>query len=215
MSHRDRRRAGAAGSPGPPRRRPGRAPRGAGRTCPTSPTRTPATTRPRSATSRGAGTACPTPASRTGSCGDDGGLCHADAAWRGVARREEVRSDPRPSGAGWRVAMGPSKLAAARRARREERSRGLRARGQAPLPDRQAHLRLREGALPQHREEGECVSPPCSPAPTCPCAPGPGGRRSSWGLRGGRPAAAVGTDVPRGRPKGPREGPQDSRGGRI
>ena len=61
---------------------------------------------------------------------DDDGLCHADAAWRGVARREEVRSDPRPSGAGWRVAMGPSKLAAARRdGRGEERSRGLRARG--------------------------------------------------------------------------------------
>ena len=63
---------------------------------------------------------------------DDDGLCYADAGWRGVARREEVRSDPHPSGAGWRVAMGPSRPGAARRARwagrGEGRSRGLRAR---------------------------------------------------------------------------------------
>ena len=60
---------------------------------------------------------------------DDGGLCHADAGWRGVARREEARSDPHPSGAGWRVAMGPSRPGAARRdGRGEERRRGLRAR---------------------------------------------------------------------------------------
>ena len=63
---------------------------------------------------------------------DDDGLCHADAGWRGVARREEVRSDPHLSGTGWRVAMGPSRPGAARRARwdgrGEERSRGLRAR---------------------------------------------------------------------------------------
>ena len=63
---------------------------------------------------------------------DDDEFCYADAAWRGVARREEVRSDPHPSGAGWRVAMGPSRPGAARRARwdgrGEGRSRGLRAR---------------------------------------------------------------------------------------
>ena len=91
---------------------------------------------------------------------DDDEFCYADAGYRGVARREEVRSDPHLSKVDWRVAMGPSRPGAARRARRdgrgEERSRGLRAReGRAPLPDRQAHLRLREGALPRHREGGE------------------------------------------------------------
>ena len=81
------------------------------------------------------------------------------------------------------------------------------ARGQAPLPDRQAHPRLREGALPRHREGGECASPPCSPAPTCPCAPGPGGRGSSWGPPWRPPDGGRGDCVPRGRPEGPREGP--------
>ena len=61
-----------------------------------------------------------------------GGPCHADAGWRGVAKRAEVASDPRLPGAGWRVAMGPSGPGAARRAwrdgRGEGRSRGLRAR---------------------------------------------------------------------------------------
>ena len=62
---------------------------------------------------------------------DDDEFCYADAGYRGVARREEVRSDPHLSGTGWRVAMGPSKPGAARRARwdgrGEGRSRGLRA----------------------------------------------------------------------------------------
>ena len=62
----------------------------------------------------------------------DDEFCYADAGYRGVARREEVRSDPHLSGIDWRVAMGPSKLralAAARWADRGEgRSRGLRAR---------------------------------------------------------------------------------------
>ncbi|AKT48060.1 hypothetical protein ADJ70_02295 [Olsenella sp. oral taxon 807] len=64
--------------------------------------------------------------------GEDAGSGHADATWRGVARREKVRSDPRLPGAGWRVAMGPSRPGAARRARwdgrGEGRRRGLRAR---------------------------------------------------------------------------------------
>ena len=63
---------------------------------------------------------------------DDDGLCYADATWRGVARREEVRSDPHLSEVDWRVAMGPSKPGALSPARwdgrGEERSRGLRAR---------------------------------------------------------------------------------------
>ena len=67
---------------------------------------------------------------------DDDGLCYADAGWRGVARREEVRSDPHLSGTGWRVAMGPSRPGAARRARRVGAGGGaeasVRARASAP-----------------------------------------------------------------------------------
>ena len=44
-------------------------------------------------------------------------LCHADAAWRGIARRGEVRSDPHLFRIDWHVAMGPSELGAARGAR--------------------------------------------------------------------------------------------------
>ena len=40
---------------------------------------------------------------------DDDEFCYADAGYRGVARREEVRSDPHLSKVDWRVAMGPSK----------------------------------------------------------------------------------------------------------
>ena len=68
---------------------------------------------------------------------DDDGLCYADAGWRGVARREEVRSDPHLSGTGWRVAMGPSRpgaLAAAQWADRgeERRKASVRARAEHP-----------------------------------------------------------------------------------
>lgn len=68
---------------------------------------------------------------------DDDEFCYADAGWRGVARREEVRSDPRLSGIDWRVAMGPSKLRAARRARwadrgEERRKASVRARAEHP-----------------------------------------------------------------------------------
>lgn len=41
---------------------------------------------------------------------DDDEFCYADATWRGVARREEVRSDPHLSGTGWRVAPDPPSL---------------------------------------------------------------------------------------------------------
>ena len=68
---------------------------------------------------------------------DDDEFCYADAGYRGVARREEVRSDPRLSGIDWRVAMGPSKLralAAARWADRgeERRKASVRARAEHP-----------------------------------------------------------------------------------
>ena len=77
-------------------------------------------------------------------------------------------------------------------------------RGQAPLPDRQAYLRLREGPLPQHREGGECASPHRLPAPTCPCALGPGGRRSSVAAVRRRPWGQVCCEgARRGRERGP------------
>ena len=141
---------------------------------------------------------------------DDDGLCHADAGYRGVARREEVCSDPRLSGIDWRVAMGPSKpgaLAAARWADRgEERSRGLRAReGRAPLPDRQADLRLREGPLPRHREEREPHPRPARQRQPARVRQGREAGGVPGGLRGGRLTAAEGTGVPRGRPEGPGE----------
>ena len=68
---------------------------------------------------------------------DDDEFCYADAGYRGVARREEVRSDPHLSGIDWRVAMGPSKLRAARRARwadrgEERRKASVRARAEHP-----------------------------------------------------------------------------------
>lgn len=68
---------------------------------------------------------------------DDDEFCYADAGYRGVARREEVRSDPHLSGIDWRVAMGPSKLralAAARWADRgeERRKASVRARAEHP-----------------------------------------------------------------------------------
>ena len=121
---------------------------------------------------------------------DDDEFCYADAAWRGVARREEVRSDPHLSEIDWRVAMGPSRPGAARRARwadrGEERSRGLRAReGRAPLPDRHPARQRQPAHVRQGREAGG--------------VPG--------GLRGGRLTAAEGTGVPRGRPEGPRGRP--------
>ena len=139
---------------------------------------------------------------------DDDGLCHADAGWRGVARREEVRSDPHPSGAGWRVAMGPSRPGAARRARwdgrGEGRSRGLRAReGKRPCQIARRTLGYARVRYRGIARGGECASPPCPPAPTCPCAPGPGGRGGSWVPPWRPPDGGRGDCVPRGRPEGP------------
>ena len=143
---------------------------------------------------------------------DDDEFCYADAGYRGVARREEVRSDPHLSKVDWRVAMGPSKpgaLSPARWADRgEERSRGLRAReGRAPLPDRQAGLRLREGAPPRHREEREPHPRPARQRQPARVRQGREAGGVPGGHGGGRLTAAEGTGVPRGRPEGPREGP--------
>ena len=144
--------------------------------------------------------------------GKDAGGGHADAGWRGARQARGGPLGPAPLRdqlarrdgslrARGRTAGPPG------RARGGAEPRPPCARGQAPLPDRQAHLRLREGALPRHREEGERASPPCPPAPTCPCAPGPGGRGSSWGPPWRPPDGGRGDGVPRGRPEGPREGP--------
>ena len=117
---------------------------------------------------------------------DDDGLCYADATWRGARQARGGPLGPAPLRGRLARRDGPLQ-ARGRTAGPVGRARGGAeprppcARGQAPLPDRQAHLRLREGSLPRHREERERASPPCSPAPTCPCAPGRAGRRSSWG----------------------------------
>ena len=68
---------------------------------------------------------------------DDDEFCYADAGYRGVARREEVRSDPHLSKVDWRVAMGPSKLRALSPARwadrgEERRKASVRARAEHP-----------------------------------------------------------------------------------
>ena len=142
---------------------------------------------------------------------DDDGLCYADAGCRGVARREEVRSDPHLSKVDWRVAMGPSKPGAARRPGGPGAGRGgaeasVRARASAPARSSGGSSATRRCATAASRGT-RAASPPCSPAPTCPCAPGPGGRGSSWGPRWRPPDGGRGDCVPRGRPEGPREGP--------
>ena len=68
---------------------------------------------------------------------DDDEFCYADAGYRGVARREEVRSDPHLSEVDWRVAMGPSKLRALSPAQwdgrgEERRKASVRARAEHP-----------------------------------------------------------------------------------
>ena len=147
----------------------------------------------------------------------DDGLCHADAAWRGARQARGGPLGPAPlqgrlvRGHGPLQARGP-RPGPAGRPREGAEPRPPCARGQAPLPDRQTGLRLREGALLRHREGGECASPPCSPAPTCLCAPGPGGRGSSWGPRWRPPDGGRGDCVPRGRPEGPRGGQGRPRG---
>ena len=99
-------------------------------------------------------------------------------------------------------AAGPGRAAG------EGRRRGLRAReGKRPC---QIARRTFGYAKVRHRgiaRGGECASPPCPPAPTCPCAPGPGGRVCSWGPPWRPPDGGRGDCVPRGRPEGPREGP--------
>ena len=148
---------------------------------------------------------------------DDDGLCYADAGWRGVARREEVRSDPHPSGCvlsscfeqmGLRWAPpGPGPHGGPGGWARGAEPRPPCARGQAPLPDRQAHLRLREGPLPRHREEREPHPHPARQRQPAHVRQGREAGGVPGGLRGGRLTAAEGTGVPRGRPEGPREGP--------
>ena len=151
--------------------------------------------------------------------GKDAGSGHADATWRGVARREKVHSDPHPSGTGWRVAMGPSKPGAARRARRdgrgEERSRGLHAReGKRPC-----QIARRTLGYAKVRYRGIARGASARPRPARQRQPArvrQGGQAGGapGGLRGGRLTAAGGTGVPRGRPEGPREGPGTPEGGR-
>ena len=129
---------------------------------------------------------------------DDDEFCYADAAWRGVARREEVRSDPHPSGAGWRVAMGPSRPGAARRARwdgrGEGRSRGLRAReGKRPC---QIARRTLGYAKVRYRGIAKNASAHPRPARRRQPARARQGREAGGvpgGLRGGRLTAAEGT----------------------
>ena len=141
-----------------------------------------------------------------------GGPCHANAGWRGVAKRAEVASDPRLPGAGWRVAMGPSRPGAARRARwdgrGEGRSRGLRAReGKRPC---QIARRTFGYATVRYRSIAKRASARPRPARQRQPAHVRQGREAGGvpgGLRGGRLTAAGGTGVPRGRPEGPREGP--------
>ena len=145
---------------------------------------------------------------------DDDEFCYADAGYRGVARREEVRSDPHLSGIDWRVAMGPSKpgaLAAARWADRgeERRKASVRARASAPARSPGAPSATRRCATAASRGT-RAASSPCSPAPTCSCAPGPGGRGSSWGPPWRPPDGGRGDRCAARAPGGAR----DARGGR-
>ncbi|WP_050342652.1 IS5/IS1182 family transposase [Olsenella sp. oral taxon 807] len=139
---------------------------------------------------------------------DDDEFCYADAGYRGVARREEVRSDPHLSGIDWRVAMGPSRPGAARRARwdgrGEGRSRGLRAReGKRPC-----QIARRAFGYARVRYRGIAKRASAHPRPARQRQPARvrQGREAGGvpgGLRGGRLTAAEGTGVPRGRPEGP------------
>ena len=68
---------------------------------------------------------------------DDDRFCYADAGYRGVARRDEVASDPSLSGIDWRVAMGPSRLRSlcpAQWADRDEERRKASVRSKAEHP---------------------------------------------------------------------------------
>ena len=150
---------------------------------------------------------------------EDAGGGHADATWRGARQARGGPLGPAPLRGRLARRNGPLQ-ARGRTAGPVGRARGGAeprppcARGQAPLPDRQAHLRLREGALPRHREGGERASPPCSPAPTCPCAPGPGGRGSSWGPRWRPPDGGRGDRCAARAPGGAARGARDAREGR-
>ena len=108
--------------------------------------------------------------------------------------------------------MGPSKPGAARRARRdgrgEERSRGLRAReGKRPY---QIVRRVFGYAKVRYRGIARNASAHPRPARQRQPARVRQGREAGGvpgGRGGGRLTAAEGTGVPRGRPEGPREGP--------
>lgn len=141
---------------------------------------------------------------------DDDGLCYADATWRGVARREEVRSDPHLSGTGWRVAPGPPSLGPpggpGGTQRGEGRSRGLRAReGKRPC---QIARRTLGYAKVHYRGIAKRASVHPRPVRQRQPARVRQGREAGGvpgGLAHGRLTADVGTAVPRGRPGRPRE----------
>lgn len=121
---------------------------------------------------------------------EDDRVCYGDSGHTGAQRREEVASDPALSGIEWRVARRPSSISAllggtGRQRARDREAQGERARqGRAPVPRRQAPVRLGEDPLQggSRRTQTRCSWP--SRPPTSRCSPAPAAHSTRPGRRG-------------------------------
>ena len=194
LSRRGRARGGAASSPGPPRRCPGCTSRGAGRTCPTLPTRTPATTRSRSATSWGAGTACPTPATR-GLLPPPPGESNVEKALPGVVVARPGAAGPAVHGGSvadattMEAPSPPENAPGSCSPGIHQTKKGIR--GRTPAAATPAARPSRPQACPTSvRRTGSCGTTTSSATPTRPGGASPGARRSARTRTSPGPAGA-------------------------
>ena len=192
-SHRGRARGGAAGSPSPPRRCPGCTSRGSGRTCPTLPTRTPTTTRSRSATSWGAGTACPTPATR--GLLPPPGESDVEKALPGVVVARPGAAGPAVRGSSvadattMKAPSPPENAPGSCSPGIHQTKKGIR--GRTPAAATPAARPSRPQACPTSaRRTGSCGTTTASATPTRPGGASPGARRSARTRTSPGPAGA-------------------------
>ena len=141
----------------------------------------------------------------------DDEFCYADATWRGARQARGGPLGPAPLQG--RLARGHGPLQArgplpgpVGRARGGAEPRPPCARGQAPLPDRQADLRLREGPLPRHREEREPHPRPARQRQPARVRQGREAGGVPGGHGGGRLTAAEGTVCREGARRGRERG---------
>ena len=123
----------------------------------------------------------------------------ADSGYRGCARRPEIASDPRLAAVDWRICAAPSRKRRLKGADREEE------RCTSSVRVHVEHLFAlvqRTFGYSKARYRTSRRTPRgygrCWPAPTCPAAPAPAGRGSSWPPRPPERPTGAARDAPPG-----------------